>query len=93
VSYPGRSATRPAGTEGVERLPDRIAEVSRGYSRRFAGKASEALQGRKVEQTDRPSRKASARRPERLKGSVSPVSSVHKAGGNVAARKSDVHGG
>jgi len=26
----GRSATRPVGTEGVERRPDRVAEVSRG---------------------------------------------------------------
>ena len=34
-----------------------------------------------------------SRRPERVKGSVRPVPSVHKAGGNVAARKSDVRGG
>ena len=40
-------------------------EVSRGHSRRKAGEASEALQRRKVEQTDRPSCKAEDRRPER----------------------------
>ena len=38
------------------RAPDRGAEVSRGHSRFVAGKASEALQRRKAESTDRPSR-------------------------------------
>jgi len=37
-------------TEGAARVPDRGAEVSRGHSRFVVGKASEALQRRKVEQ-------------------------------------------
>jgi len=45
-----------ARTEGAARVPDRGAEVSRGRSRFVVGKASEALQRRKVETTDRLSR-------------------------------------
>ena len=43
-------------TEGLARVSDRGAEVSRRHSRFVAGKASEALQCRKAETTDRPSR-------------------------------------
>ena len=52
------SATIPPGSaaEGWETGPDRRGAVSRGQSRGEAGKAIEALQSRKVEQTDRPSR-------------------------------------
>jgi len=39
-----------ARTEGAARVPDRGAEVSRGHSRFVVGRASEALQRRKVEQ-------------------------------------------
>src|SRR6266568_3828758 len=53
------------GTEEVARLPERGAEVSRGRTRQEAGEASEALRSRKVERTDRLSRNASNRRPER----------------------------
>jgi hypothetical protein len=45
-----------AWTEGAARVLDRGAEVSRGHSRFVVGKANEALQCRKAEITDRPSR-------------------------------------
>jgi len=45
-----------ARTEGTARSPDRGAEVSRRHSRFVVGEASEALQRRKAETTDRPSR-------------------------------------
>ena len=41
-------------------------EVSRGHSRRKAGEVSEGLQAEKGGATDRPSRNAGARRPERF---------------------------
>ena len=61
------SATEPyRGTGSAARgdvCRDR-AEVSRGHSSSGTGEAVEALQRRKAESTDRPSRNASERRPE-----------------------------
>jgi hypothetical protein len=67
-------------------------ESAEGIVGLLAGRVSEALQSPKAEQTDRPTRKQGDWRPERLKWSVGPLYSGNKAGGNVVARKSDIHG-
>ena len=58
-SAPVRSGSTASGN--AER---RGTEVSRGRSSDASGKAGEALQGRKAESTDRPSRNDTARRPK-----------------------------
>jgi RNA-directed DNA polymerase len=80
-SYLGRSAPqatplsqqRSGSTERGNAHPSG-AEVSSGHSSDVSGKALEALQRRKVERTDRPSRNDAARRPK------------PKAAGTVAER-------
>jgi hypothetical protein len=54
-----------SGTEGGGICPDRPAEVSRGYSRRATGKASEAPQGRKAGKLIGGAVTRASRRPER----------------------------
>ncbi len=61
------SATEPyrdAGSAALGNARRDRAEVSRGHSSSSTGEAVEALQGRKAESTDRPSRHVTGRRPE-----------------------------
>ena len=56
LNYPGDLLRVASATEVAARHPDRGAEVSRGIVGHVVGKASEALQSRKAESTDRLSR-------------------------------------
>ncbi len=80
------SATEPyrgAGSAARGNVCRDRAEVSRGHSSSGAGEAVEALQCRKAESTDRPSRNASERRPERgEQEGAQPAQSLQPRAGN-----------
>ena len=58
MSYPGRSVGRLKGLSEERSEPIALQESAEGVVGGLSGKASEALQWRKPERTDRPSRKA-----------------------------------